>query len=261
MNLRQELEKPFEWDDIEYFPGTVLKGKDKCMILFYVTARAVRARLEDIFPYQWNINHKLITNDASHCSIEATISIQINGMLVSRSNVGDSFNDLKETAASRIKSAYSDAIKRAATHFGVGAYLYEMGSLFVAYDEPTKRIAKGEDKKIEDFYKKHLAEMKKRVDSKSTSTVSTASNKTASNKTASNKTESNKTADISEPLNDELITQENLSQLIRFCHKGGYGLSELMKLGVIPLDKDLTVAHGNAAIAYVRSNPIKIGSN
>lgn len=83
----------------------------------YLDARQVVNRLNEVFGVDGWSNLLLETNGLGMiCEITANIE----GKEIRRSNIGTAGEYQRE------KSMVSDAIKRAATNFGIGAYLYDM---------------------------------------------------------------------------------------------------------------------------------------
>lgn len=124
------------------FPPAVLKWKpqvvknDKALAAPYIDARAVQERLNDVLGVTgWQDSYIHIPNGVVQCQL----SIRIPGTSdwVTREDVGGE-SDQKD-ASDRCKSAVSDALKRAAVKFGVGAYLYRLPMTWVPYD-PQKRV-------------------------------------------------------------------------------------------------------------------------
>lgn len=83
----------------------------------YIDARQVAQRLNDVLGVEnWSNTLIEITGEGIICEIKA----MINGVEVTKSNIGTPGQIEKE------KAMASDAFKRAAVHFGISAYLYEM---------------------------------------------------------------------------------------------------------------------------------------
>lgn len=60
---------------------------------------------------------------------QASVECRLTVKGITRTDVGEAVDE--EGSEKLVKTAYSDALKRAAVHFGVGAYLYEMPRLYV----------------------------------------------------------------------------------------------------------------------------------
>lgn len=69
-------------------------------------------------------------------ALYCTLQVKIEGVWISKSDVGSPSE--QPDAHDRVKASVSDALKRAAVKFGIGRYLYRIGSIWVDYDT-TKR--------------------------------------------------------------------------------------------------------------------------
>lgn len=86
----------------------------------YITARQVMDRLDEVFGVlNWWTRFHLVAENTVLC--ELTVSLP-NGTTVTKSDYGYSNNN--NDSDNGIKGAASDALKRAAVHFGIGRYLY-----------------------------------------------------------------------------------------------------------------------------------------
>lgn len=149
------LRAPFHPQHINFRVGNKRSGQ--YTILSYLDARQVSERLTSVDPL-WSVEHNdLHTRSAGtkskdvwtdgnktqqpynliHASVRASLTVTIGDLRVTRSDVGEEVGD--EDDLKLIKTVYSDALKRAAVHFGVGAYLYEidMGTI------PTSGVEHG----------------------------------------------------------------------------------------------------------------------
>jgi hypothetical protein len=88
-------------------------------IFDYITARQVMDRLDTVIgPGNWATTFRVL--DLDTCAVECTISV----FGVYKADVGFP-NNPEHPEQEALKSAYSDAFKRAAVHFGIGRFLYE----------------------------------------------------------------------------------------------------------------------------------------
>lgn len=130
MNL-DDLKKPFPPDRISWRVGSTTQDKTKGMALAYIDARDVQDRLDEVCGGDWQCRYPH-ANTKTVCEI----GIKIDGEWVWRADgAGDS--DIEAE-----KGALSDAFKRAAVRWGVGRYLYDLDSPWVALE--NKRIVKSE---------------------------------------------------------------------------------------------------------------------
>lgn len=128
----QKLRAPFPASIIHVKIQSLNKARDKAMLVKYLQHTDVLNRLEEVDP-AW---HSKVTwrqeflgeRNSPFC---VSIALTIKG--VTRENVGEGDDP---------KSAYSDAIKRAAMLFGVGRYLYDEETQWVSYNEQQDKYRK-----------------------------------------------------------------------------------------------------------------------
>lgn len=108
------FDTPFPAEEIKERPG---RGG---MSYSYVDARVVHQRLDDVVGTGgWQTTYKLI--DPGTYAIECTLMVKLDGEWITKTDVGYPNSDRDEEP---LKSAYSDATKRAAVQFGIGRHLY-----------------------------------------------------------------------------------------------------------------------------------------
>jgi hypothetical protein len=163
VDLLKELARPFPANEIKFKPQAVSRDKTKAQASFYVDARAVRERLDAVFPLSWNDSYRTVRDDSKKMAVECTITIVIGGRTISRSDVGEGTGGEGESGstASREKTAYSDAFKRAAVKFGVGAHLYAMPKVWAEFDAQYKRFTDKGKAYLAQVVNKSLAEQEK----------------------------------------------------------------------------------------------------
>jgi hypothetical protein len=115
--VRTALSKPFSEDEVGQVPidrSGRLMGK-------YITARSVMDRLDEVVgPGNWSDDYEKWDDET--CAVKCTLTI----FGVVRSDVGypNDPSDADNAKREPFKAACSDALKRAAVHWGVGRYLY-----------------------------------------------------------------------------------------------------------------------------------------
>ena len=130
------LRAPFPPDAVSWRVGSTNQDKSKGLALAYIDARDVMERLDDVVgPENWQ-------NRYSHAANKTVcdLGIRIDGEWLWKAN-GAGDTDIEGE-----KGALSDALKRAAVHWGIGRYLYDLKSPWVRL-EPfgrSYRIAKDE---------------------------------------------------------------------------------------------------------------------
>lgn len=122
------LSAPFPPDKVSWRVGSTTQDKKKGMALAYVDARDVMDRLDEVCgPAGWQCSYPH-ANGKTVCSI----GIKIGDEWVWKAN-GAGDTDIEAE-----KGALSDAFKRAAVCWGIGRYLYDLASPWVAI-EPAGR--------------------------------------------------------------------------------------------------------------------------
>lgn len=129
----------FPVKDVKYFPLTYMKDKSKAMAAFYITNRAVQARLDATCI--WRNSFIADPRDSLGKSILCVIDILIKNaegesIWISRTD-GAGNSDIEA-----IKGGLSDAMRRAAVQWGIGRYLYEVPGQWTEM-KPTPVNSKG----------------------------------------------------------------------------------------------------------------------
>lgn len=132
MSLTKEdlaiLSKPFPDDIIGVKVNNFNKERTKALLIQYLQHTDVYNRLEEVDP-AWSCE----TGQPQFIDKTIAIPMKMTVKGVTRENVGEGAD---------YKSAYSDAIKRAAMLFGVGRYLYDAQQVWVPYNEQTDKYKK-----------------------------------------------------------------------------------------------------------------------
>jgi hypothetical protein len=124
MDILSQLRYPFDPKMISWRVGSTTKDKAKGMALAYIDARDVMRRFDLVMGADWQC-------DYTHCGPQGVIcrvGLKIDGEWRWRAN-GAGETDYEAT-----KGAMSDAFKRAAVLWGVGQYLYDLGSPWVTIE-------------------------------------------------------------------------------------------------------------------------------
>lgn len=113
------LKEPFDAREVHWRVGARTKDKSKGIALAYINSRDVMKRLDDVMGIAgWQSHYP------EHGICELMLLIE--GKWISKSNTAG------ETSVEGMKGQGSDALKRAATCFGVGRYLYYLPNNWVA---------------------------------------------------------------------------------------------------------------------------------
>lgn len=126
-----QLKNPFPVNVLKYRVGATSKKGDKAIPLFYVTARDVERRLDEVCGADgWQTHHEPIFENSKLIGTKFSLSIRFpSGEWITREDVGES------SKASPLKGATSDGIKRAAVQFGIGRYLYYLDNKWMEIDQ------------------------------------------------------------------------------------------------------------------------------
>lgn len=122
MDLKQLTQKiPCQWRI-----GQISQQKPKATLLAYIDARDVMDLLDKVVGAEnWQDEYKVVKD-----SLVAGIGIKCGNEWVWKWDTGTEGNIEKE------KSSFSDSFKRAAVKWGVGRFLYSMGTEWVDTNEP-----------------------------------------------------------------------------------------------------------------------------
>lgn len=124
-----KLKEPFHPADLEMRVGAT--GGGRGLMLFYVTARAVFDRLDEVFGVDgWRVEYEEpVNNDGK--TLLAALSVRVDpekDVWITKRDVGVKSN------TEGMKGMHSDALKRAAVHLGIGRYLYRSPDVWIPLD-------------------------------------------------------------------------------------------------------------------------------
>lgn len=120
------LQAPFDEKTLGIKVQALSKNKDRAMLVCYLQHTDVAARLDAVDPC-WSARITSEGRDGENCVVRMQLSLK--GVV--REGIGDGQD---------AKSAASDALKRTAMLFGVGRYLYDADTPWVAYNDATDRF-------------------------------------------------------------------------------------------------------------------------
>ena len=131
MNI-QSLKDEFPRESVSWRAQTLTQKGDKALALAYIDARDVMDRLDEICgPENWQTEYVETAKGRVICSL----SIFTDDRWITKSDgAGD-------TDVEGDKGGISDAFKRAAVHWGIGRYLYDLPNVWVpceSYDNKGK---------------------------------------------------------------------------------------------------------------------------
>jgi hypothetical protein len=138
MDTMQKLQKPFNLEELEFRIGATTKDKSKCIPLVYVTNRAIQNRLDDVFgPFGWK-NEYREWKGGQLCGI----SIKHESEWITKWDGADC------TQIESLKGGLSDSMKRCATQWGIGRYLYNSENIWVPMINGKMSLSLGDKLKI-----------------------------------------------------------------------------------------------------------------
>jgi len=146
--IYKELSKPFTAEQISWRVGSTTKDKTKGLALSYIDARDVMKRLDEVVGWQrWGTKDSK-QGDTYYCELSILVPVDLSpgGEITWITKTGAA----GATAVEGEKGGASDAFKRAGVLFGIGRYLYDLESPWVAI-EPMGRshkIKKSEYKQL-----------------------------------------------------------------------------------------------------------------
>jgi hypothetical protein len=135
--MSAKLVAPFDASEVKFKAQAVSKDGTKALAVAYVDARVVMDRLDSVFGLGgWKTSYR----SASAGAVVCTLTVKVGDEWVSHEDVGSPSE--QKDAADRLKSAFSDGLKRAAVHIGVGRYLYKAPAQWVDYDGGSKSFVR-----------------------------------------------------------------------------------------------------------------------
>jgi len=112
--------KYIQWRTLQR--GQSQGGKWYVKVLAYVDSRAIQDRLDKTLgPWNWTTAIRPVEG-----GVVCELSIKVNGEWITKTD-GASYTDIEA-----FKGGISSALRRAAVHWGIGRYLYDLGESFGA---------------------------------------------------------------------------------------------------------------------------------
>lgn len=129
------LATPFEVEVVRFKAQVVTKDKKRAMAVPYVDARAMMDRLDAVVGIErWQTAYA----ELAAGGVECRLSLFFDGDWVTKADAGSPAE--QSESGDRVKSAYSDAFKRAALAWGIARYLHRVSGQWVDYDPDKKQI-------------------------------------------------------------------------------------------------------------------------
>jgi len=133
LTVEARLAAEFDKNEVKLKPQ-VVQG-NRALAVGYVDARAIMQRLDDVVgAANWHDSYVVLPDGNVICSL----SIKTGGEWVTKQDVGSQSEQPDE--GDRVKAAFSDSLKRAAVHWGIGRYLYRQPAAWMDYDPKYKKI-------------------------------------------------------------------------------------------------------------------------
>jgi hypothetical protein len=127
------LTAPFPPDCVHWKP-LAIKGS-RALAAAYLDARAIMQRLDSVFGVGgWKDSYQLVAGGSVVC----TLSVKVDGEWVQKTDIGSPSD--QPDVGDKLKSAFSDSLKRAACKLGIARYLYRLPRQWVDYDPQTKQF-------------------------------------------------------------------------------------------------------------------------
>lgn len=127
-----QLRQPFPANRVDWKVQTAAGG-EKALVVAYVDARDISERLNSVCPNQWSTKFTPIYQSEKINAVECSLTIRDGDTSSTRSDVGVGDHEDDRLGAG-LKILWSDAIKRAAVHFGVNSCVYELPAIWMEGD-------------------------------------------------------------------------------------------------------------------------------
>lgn len=158
--LLAKLSAPFPIEAVSWRVASMNKDRTRGMAVCYIDARDVQGRLDSVMGVDWSDEIVVQSSGLVTCRI----GLLINGEWRYRQDASSAVRESKplgdlspkedQEREMHQKGAVSDAFKRASVKWGVGRYLYEMDSPWVAIDQ-HKAIQKADLPKLRAVLEQH----------------------------------------------------------------------------------------------------------
>lgn len=140
-----KLDEPFGQSELEWRVQSsgMSNGRPYARILCYVTARAIQNRLDEVCGKAgWMTEYKSIGHNDFICKL----SINVDGVWVSKEDGAG------ETNIEEIKGGISGALKRVASQWGIGRYLYSLGESWATFTDDRNAYGSVKPKGSDRYY-------------------------------------------------------------------------------------------------------------
>jgi Rad52/22 family double-strand break repair protein len=156
------LRRPFTPEAVKFKVQSVFKDAKGCVVVGYIDARLVIERLNMVAGHEWSAIYKPV--EGSQGTDLRWCGLRVYG--VTRWDVGEGQG---VGDGMRLKATVSDALKRAAVHFGIGVSIYALPQITLWANQPhveriqgskgpTLKLTEQGHAKLREGYAKWLAE-------------------------------------------------------------------------------------------------------
>lgn len=154
-DVQRRLAAPFPAHLVGWKPQAITKDKKRALLVAYVDARAVMDRLDSVCPNDWHFEIEVVS-----AAPGPTVKGRLTVLGQTREDIGEAAegypgpgpggpkrdddqrggqpSEGRDRGAGTLKAAASDALKRAAVHFGVGRYLYDLPLVWTDWDDARR---------------------------------------------------------------------------------------------------------------------------
>src|SRR5271170_4984673 len=133
--LMQALAAPFDPREVKFKPAVV--SGHRALAMAYIDARVIQDRLDDVLGGAgWQDEYECLPDGSVVCRLR----LRLGDEWVTKMDVGAPSEQPDE--GDRRKAAFSDALKRAAVKFGIGRYLYRVGTIWADFDPQKKKFVR-----------------------------------------------------------------------------------------------------------------------
>ena len=153
IDLAKKLAEPFPLDDIEWRVSRAGNGKKGvfCMVLAYITARAIQRRLDEVCgPENWRLEEPRILEINGKSAFACGLSIRVpsemhvdSGEVTCTTEWVAKWDVSEPTNIEPAKGGWSGAMKRAGAQWGIGRYLYHLDETWAEVTESPGEGSRG----------------------------------------------------------------------------------------------------------------------
>jgi len=136
--IKKQLAAPFHSYYVGWKAQATNRDKTRALAVAYIDARTVMDRLDQVVGQgNWSDAYRLVSAGDGEFAVECTLTL----FGVPKADIGTADETDDGSQASLSKSAYSDALKRAAVKWGIARYIYRIPKQWVGYDAARKQLA------------------------------------------------------------------------------------------------------------------------